>query len=360
MKSTKELLERDIKRVGWRNSEIKEFTIRDIKANTVSLTMAECQREFCTKHGSKFIFALLYGNLGLLSASFCKRSGRLIDGQQRVTSIINFTNDEFALNLKGIDWVDDEIKSRIDGYHFSDLPKDVQDMILDRTVYVNCYANLTPTSESSLYVLMNSSATALSAIEIIKARFSKEFWDIIQMLKNHPLFAHMSAAGRFIKEKNILEMMCICLGYTNKTKFTDNIEEMRVALDTDDTETRDRFIATFMKSMQMFNSIYVDDNNIFKNKKLDSKTSRPTYHFYDEKVMYYLFTDSCIKVDESVNMKKATALRDAACRVYSALLKNNYYENHSYEYFSTQGNDTVKSMKNAATIVVGVKEADYE
>lgn len=359
MKTTKELIEKDIKKLGWRNSEIKEIRIRDIKENTVSLTMAECQREFCTKHGSKFVVALLYGNLGLLSASFCKRSGRLIDGQQRITSIINFTNDEFALNLKDVDWVDDEIKSRINGYYFSDLPKDVQDMILDRTVYVNCYANLTPTSESSLYVLMNSSATALSAIEIIKARFSKEFWDIIQELKNHPLFAHMSASGRFIKEKNILEMMCISLGYINKTKFTDNIEEMRAALE-EDTEERDRMINLFMEYMKKFNSIYVDGNNIFKNMKLGSKTSRPTYHFYDEKVMFYLFVNSCIKTDESINMKKATALRDAACRVYFALLKNNYYENHSYEYFSTQGNDTVKSMQNAATIVVGVKEADYE
>lgn len=358
---TREKLQKDIKAVGWKNSELKQVSIRDIKTGKVTLVPAKCQRQFCTKHSSKFVMALIYGNLGLVSASYYKKAGSLLDGQQRITSIVNFTNDAFALDLKKVDWISDEVKSSLNGCYFSELSQDIQDMILDEKVTVNCYKNLSPTSESNLYVLMNSSSTALSTIEIIKARYG-ELWETVDMLKNHAVFNHMRQRGRFVKEKNILELLCIFCEQTEKTKFTDNIDCLRNYLEKEKAEDEEFFQGTidaFIEEMKAFNEIFVDDNNIFINNKMGDTTKKASYHFYDEKVAYYMFHTSCVRANV-INKKKATTIREQAKTVHNKLFIVNPAGRNSYQYYSAQGNDTVSSMKAAAELISMVKDGAYE
>lgn len=106
---------------------------------------------------------------------------RIIDGQQRITSILQFLNNEFKLQkpYSGV----------FEGFSFSDLPIEIQDKILQYNIDINEITNPTDEQEREVYSRINKYTTPLNQQELRQAEFpgdfltlareiaANEFWD---------------------------------------------------------------------------------------------------------------------------------------------------------------------------------------
>ena len=79
----------------------------------------------------------------------------IMDGQQRLTTVHMFINDEFALTeLKSIPCEDGDID--ISGLKFSELDEDLQDLIKDRTVTFYYYDNIEQSQKAEMFKRLNN------------------------------------------------------------------------------------------------------------------------------------------------------------------------------------------------------------
>ena len=84
----------------------------------------------------------------------------VLDGQQRCTSIYKYISDEFALTeLKPIPYLDEEGNEctiDISGKKFSELEKELQDIIKDATITVKYFDNLEQSQKAEMFRRLNN------------------------------------------------------------------------------------------------------------------------------------------------------------------------------------------------------------
>jgi len=89
----------------------------------------------------------------------------IVDGQQRVRSIVEFANDEFALNNKSENYK---------GKKYSDLPDEIQQSFLGYTLTAEQLLNATDDDVIDIFARLNSYTVALNAAEKRHASFQTE------------------------------------------------------------------------------------------------------------------------------------------------------------------------------------------
>lgn len=349
---------------GLRNFRYTSFTVKQLLDGSVKVKMAGCQRSYCTKYSSMYVFNQLTADNGVLVAN-SKNQSRLameaIDGQQRYTSIISFCQDAFPLDLKKIyeelktigNPIPEDVFLCLHKKYFSELPKCIQNMLLTSVITLKVYDDLSAESESELYVSMNSYSTALNTVEIIKAKYTK-IWNTLTSILSKSVFENMKVGGkRLVKEKNILELLCIFTGFTKKSRFTDNIQEMLSFLEEKTEEQVKVIIEGFCAEKAAFNKCF---ECLSTNQKQGDK-KRASYHFYDEKVLFYIYHTNILNLGKNKISKESLNIKDAALKVYKQLYDTSFVDGYdSYKYYSGQGNDTINSMEKSAKLILSAKE----
>jgi len=89
----------------------------------------------------------------------------IVDGQQRIRSIVEFANDEFALNSKS---------ERFNGTKYSELSEDAQEAFLGYTITAEQLLNATDDDVIDIFARLNSYTVALNAAEKRHAEFQTE------------------------------------------------------------------------------------------------------------------------------------------------------------------------------------------
>lgn len=100
-----------------------------------------------------------------IDAKLQKTIKEIVDGQQRIRSIVEFANDEFALNNKS-----DNFK----GKKYSDLPDEAQQSFLGYVLTAEQLLNATDDDIIDIFARLNSYTVALNATEKRHASFQTE------------------------------------------------------------------------------------------------------------------------------------------------------------------------------------------
>ena len=100
-----------------------------------------------------------------IDAKLQKTIKEIVDGQQRIRSIVEFANNEFALSSKS---------DRFSGLKYSDLSSDVQEAFLGYVITADHLLNATDDDVIDIFARLNSYTVALNAAEKRHAAFQTE------------------------------------------------------------------------------------------------------------------------------------------------------------------------------------------
>lgn len=109
------------------------------------------------------------------------------DGQQRVTNLFSYMNDEFALHSATPEVEVDDTIYDIAGLKFSELSEECQDAIKNYRFSVQALENYTMEEAESLYFNINS-GVALSQVQKSKAKLSSELIEFLNNLLSFDFF----------------------------------------------------------------------------------------------------------------------------------------------------------------------------
>jgi hypothetical protein len=102
----------------------------------------------------------------------------VVDGQQRITSILKFINNEYSLPNNG-DW---------DGEYFRDLSQDSKEEFWDYKVVVRFLRKTNDEEIRSIFSKLNTNNVALNDQELRNARYSGRFKQLAERLADNPYF----------------------------------------------------------------------------------------------------------------------------------------------------------------------------
>jgi hypothetical protein len=91
----------------------------------------------------------------------------IVDGQQRIRSILDFLNNEFT--------VSEEYSPEYSDYNFEDFPLEIKQTIWDYTLYAREITNATEEEVRNLFKRMNKNVVALNSQELRHATYSGAF-----------------------------------------------------------------------------------------------------------------------------------------------------------------------------------------
>jgi len=156
----------------------------------------------------------------------------VIDGQQRLTAIIEFIENRLRLKRANLS----EEFSDYDGKTFQELPEEVRNDILQYNVDFNEISNTTEDEVRDMYARVNKYTVQLNKQELRRADYPGDLMSVAEELSNFPYFdsAKMFTTGqrrRMLDVEYILELLCIILvGEQDKKDNLDEICERYVTL----------------------------------------------------------------------------------------------------------------------------------
>jgi len=146
----------------------------------VSLYVPEYQREFVwdNKRKSRFIESVLLGVplTPFLVSEDGKGRLEIIDGSQRIRTLISFYNDEFGLT--GLEKLD-----KINKAKFKDLPKKAQNSYKNRDFKIIIVDEANLNIKQDIFNRINTSSEKLTDSEIRKGSYSGSFYNMVLELK---------------------------------------------------------------------------------------------------------------------------------------------------------------------------------
>lgn len=148
-----------------------------------------------------------------------KRIKEIIDGQQRVSTIIEFLNDEFPLGKNISD-------SHLNGLHFSELPFETKENILDYELSFMSIRGATESDIIAIFSKLNSFTLPLNDQEKRNATWSGQFKSLVYKLSSiyftfwidFKIFTDKAIAR--MKEAQLISelLVTIEIGYDNYSK----------------------------------------------------------------------------------------------------------------------------------------------
>ena len=131
-----------------------------------------------------------------------------IDGQQRLTSLMSFMNDEFTL-LIGTPNVFGFI---VEGKKFSELPEEIRETIESEQIEVIVLEDATDKEIEEMFYRLNN-GTALTKIEKLRSQLGEKLMNEIQEITNSEFFKVLSLTENqrngFVDEQIVLEILSL-------------------------------------------------------------------------------------------------------------------------------------------------------
>lgn len=183
------------------------------------------------KRKSKMIHtAILNWPTASLVASKEGRTMNFLDGQQRLTSLISFIEDEYALDkttppVNGVE---------IAGLKFSDLPEEFQQAILNYAFDVTVIEDATIEEMEELFFRLNN-GMPLRQIETTRALLGGKVLKLVEDVANTPFFqqkAYLSQKSklRFLDQELVLQILALIYkpdtGFSGK-EIRNFVQELR-------------------------------------------------------------------------------------------------------------------------------------
>ena len=122
-----------------------------------------------------------------------------LDGKQRSHAFKEFLNDEFELVDVPVLMFTDGKEFDINGYKFSELPEEMQDMIKNYSLNISTMEDLNEDEVTDLFYILNN-GVALTKIEV--SRVKAKALDAIRKVASHPLFDTILTAKAKAKYTN--------------------------------------------------------------------------------------------------------------------------------------------------------------
>jgi len=135
----------------------------------------------------------------------------VIDGQQRLTAILDFVENRLKLRSPHISFPE------YDGFRFSDLPEEARNRVLAYNIDFNEIVNPTEEEVRDLFARVNKYTVQLNRQELRRADFPGEFLSLAEELSDLEFFADCKffSAGqkrRMLDVEYVGELLCIILG----------------------------------------------------------------------------------------------------------------------------------------------------
>ena len=172
----------------------------------------------------------------------------VVDGQQRLTAIIKFLDDDLPLNKP----YDGELKNK----KFSELPQDIKNMILRYKIDINEINEPTDSEVRDLYARVNKYTVQLNKQELRKADFPGDFIQISEyiasnetedgdnvedFLENAKIFS-VAQRRRMLDVEFIEELLAVILeGEQDKKDSLDDLSEKYMDFPDDKKNIQEKF-----------------------------------------------------------------------------------------------------------------------
>lgn len=172
------------RRVFTNTKNLTIWNIRDMVDENDLILNPEYQREYVYDNvkASRLVESVLL-DIPIPSVYLSEEedgSYSTIDGQQRITSLVRFTKNEFALSKLGI-------LSELNGVRFKDLPKAYQRKFKTSTLEAICINKESGASKFEIFARLNQGAVSLNAQELRNCVYRGPFNDLLDELATHPL-----------------------------------------------------------------------------------------------------------------------------------------------------------------------------
>jgi uncharacterized protein with ParB-like and HNH nuclease domain len=213
-----------------------------------TLYVPDYQREFVWKNDkkSKFIESVLLGMplTPFLVSEDDKRRLEIIDGSQRIRTLISFYNDEFSLRKL-------EKLSELDGARFRDLPINLQRYLENQDFRIIVVDDASEAIRQDIFERINTTSEGLTDSEIRKGSFSGPFYDLVLELKSDLDFKEICPVSDDREKRGEYEELVLrFLAYSDKylefkhdvAKFLNIYLEAKNASDFDADVYRKRFV----------------------------------------------------------------------------------------------------------------------
>lgn len=152
----------------------------------------------------------------------------VVDGQQRLTAILKFVHNEFALKKP--------YEGEYQNKKFSELPIEVQDAVLRYKIDINEIFNPSDEEIRDLYSRVNKYTVQLNKQELRRADFPGAFIDLAEELAELPFFEQsrifsVKQRRRMLDVEFVEELLTIVIeGVQDKKDYLDNVCEKYMKL----------------------------------------------------------------------------------------------------------------------------------
>lgn len=275
----------------------------------------------------------------------------IIDGQQRLTTILKFIKNEFPL-LKKKHPKPEFFDPQYDGKYFSDLNVDDKRQILNFTLSIDLVEG-TYKEITEMFLRLNLSNTTLNKQEILNSQYFGDFKTLVVDLANDYLddfveskIITASSAKRmqdaFFVSQCLLSQM---YGITDKSK---KIEDTYKNYDDWDKDEIEKYKLEFSKIYKLITqNIFSNEINSTPYKSLNGYIS---LHEYFHSMIY--------KENKSLNRNYYESVRRALDWLATEIRSDGYGDGKKWYDVSIQGGDTLQSRNRRKEILSSILE-DY-
>lgn len=233
-----------------------------------------------------------------------KQMHRVVDGQQRITSILMFIDNQFALPENDC----------FHGQYFKSLEREEKEKFWDYKIVVRSLRKTNDTEIRDLFIRLNTNSLNLNDQELRNAKYKGTFKLLSERLADNPLFEEMGIfSAREIRRMLDVEYVSELLirqivGITNKK---DVIEDVYAKYD-EELPNEAEYEAEFTTTLSMIWSIYDADN------KMSFKAKGNFYSLFGCMLKYYKETGrkSFLHAD-ALKSKISSFLKDVREKDYS-------------------------------------------
>lgn len=161
-----------------------------------------------------------------------------LDGKQRSHAFKEFLNDEFELTEVPVLVFTDGKEFDINGYKFSELPEEVQDMIKNYSLNISTMEDLNDDEVSDLFYILNN-GVALTKIEV--SRVKAKALDAVRQVASHPLFDAIlteKARAKYTNEDIVIKAFALLFNETGNSLENKDIRPYMERMELDEADIK--------------------------------------------------------------------------------------------------------------------------